>query len=248
MLVNLSAAADRSVPGLGYAPRVRDEDERLRAIGLHLITDEENPLVRAECIRIARRIHLSRNKVIGFVPATDDIAVPPVIIQIGIALTELTGSTIAVVDANVRWPGLAGLARPDDVDDDVDDDVEDDDGDGYGASPARRRASTLTDRDGSVFRTRWVRGSLALLTPPHSERAGEAVPQLADLLLHGTELFAHVLVDLAGFDLLGEHAAGAACMDAAIVLARIGKTLERDLFLMEKAMPTNRFMGVLLVG
>ncbi|MCG8420505.1 MAG: hypothetical protein MJE77_21430 [Proteobacteria bacterium] len=196
-----------------------DEDARLQRIGIPIITDARDSLVRAECIRIARRMHLSGNKVFGFIPAADDIAVPPVMIQLGIALTEITGSTIAVVDANVRWPGLAGLAE--------------------GHEP---------DSDDSVFKTNWVRGSLALLSPPRSERAGEAVPQLARLLLEGCDLFANVLVDLTGFDLLGEHASAAACMDSVILLARTRKTRERHLLMMRDAMPKNRFMGVLLVG
>ncbi|GAB4538229.1 MAG: hypothetical protein Tsb0020_52480 [Haliangiales bacterium] len=196
-----------------------DEDERLRAIGIRVITDEEDPLVRAECIRIARRMHLSRNKVIGFIPATDDVAVPPLAIQLGIALTELTGATIAMVDANVRWPGLAGLTDDSDSGD-----------------------------QGSVYKTKWVRGSLALLTPPRSEQAGEAVPQLARLILSGVDLFEHILVDLTGFDLLGEHASAAACMDTTVLVGRAKKTREGQLLAMEKAMPKNRFMGVLLVG
>ncbi|HWN66123.1 MAG TPA: hypothetical protein VNM90_00720 [Haliangium sp.] len=211
---------------------MNDEDERLRRIGIHIITDEEDPLVRAECIRVARRLHLSRNKVIGFIPSTDDVAVPPVLIQLGIALTELTGATIAVVDANVRWPGLAGLATPDDP-------VDPDDESGEDADAVDA---------GSVFRTKWVRGSLALLTPPKSEQAGEAVPQLARLLLSGTELFEHMLVDLTGFDLLGEHASAAACMDTTVLVGRAHQSRENHLLTMQKAMPRSRFMGVLLVG
>lgn len=221
----------RHVPGVRYARRVNDEDERLHRIGIHIITDENDPLVRAECIRVARRLHLSRNKVIGFIPTTDDVAIPPVLIQLGIALTELTGATIAVVDANVRWPGLAGLASPDDP---VDGGSDQADGD-------------LVDA-GSVFRTKWVRGSLALLTPPKSEQAGEAVPQLARLLLSGIELFEHMLVDLTGFDLLGEHASAAACMDTTVLLGRAHQSRENQLLTMQTAMPRGRFMGVLLVG
>ena len=194
-----------------------DEDARLRKIGIPIITDDMNPLVRAECIRIARRMHLSGNKIFGFIPTADDIAIPPVLIQLGMALTEITGATIAVVDANVRWPGLAGLTRAD------------------------------TDDTNSVFLTNWVRGSLALLSPHHSEAPGEAVPQLARLLLEGCDLFAHVLVDLTGFDLLGEHASAAACMDSVIMLARVHETRESHLLMMQKAVPKNRFMGVLLV-
>jgi hypothetical protein len=208
---------------------VNDEDERLRRIGIRIITDEEDPLVRAECIRVARRLHLSRNKVIGFIPSTDEVAIPAVLIQLGIALTELTGATIAVVDANVRWPGLAGLATPDDPTDETVEDLD------------------AVD-SGSVFRTKWMRGSLALLTPPKSEQAGEAVPQLARLLLSGTELFEHMLVDLTGFDLLGEHASAAACMDTTVLVGRAHQSRENHLLTMQKAMPRGRFMGVLLVG
>jgi hypothetical protein len=198
-----------------------DESDRLHQIGIRVIGDEDEPLVRAECIRIARRMHLSGNKVIGFIPTGDDIAVPPVLIQLGMALTELTGATVAVVDANVRWPGLAGLAAA----------ARDDSGDAD-----------------SVYETSWVRGSLALLSPRRSERAGEAVPQLARLLLGGSDLFAHVLVDLTGFDLLGEHASAAACMDAVVLVARARKSRERHLLMYEKAVPRSRFLGVLLVG
>jgi hypothetical protein len=227
---------------LRYAGRVNDEDARLRRIGIHIITDEDDPLVRAECIRVARRLHLSRNKVIGFIPTTDDVAIPPVLIQLGIALTELTGATIAVVDANVRWPGLSGLASPDDT-------VDGGPG-GPGGHPDG--APDWEDDDvvepGSVFRTKWVRGSLALLTPPKSEQAGEAVPQLARLLLSGIELFEHMLVDLTGFDLLGEHASAAACMDTTVLIGRAHQSRENQLLTMQTAMPRGRFMGVLLVG
>ncbi len=75
-----------------------------------------------------------------------------------------TGATVAVVDANVRYPALASVTR----------------GAAQGAGE-------------SVFSTRWLRGSLALLSPPKVERAGEVVPQLARVLLDGADLFAHVL-------------------------------------------------------
>ncbi len=193
------------------------EDERLASIGLHIIGDEQNPIVRAEVIRLARRLHATSRKVIGFIPAASDVAIPPLALQLGVALTELTGATIAVVDANVRYPGLSELA----------------------AAPSDEH---------SLFTTQWIRGSLALLTPPHSESAGEAVPQLARLLLEGVELFEHVLVDLTGFELLGEHASAAACMDAVILVGRAHHTRERQVLAFRSEMPGNRFLGVLLVG
>ncbi len=190
-------------------------DDALEALGISADDGE----VRAECTRIARRLHAGRTRILGLVPADDRVAVPPVAIQIGLALCDLTGATIAVVDANVRYPGLSQLAR--------------------GAS---------TDRDETVYSTRWLRGSLALLTPPHAERAGEIVPQLARLLLEGVDLFAHVLCDLTGLELLGEHASAAACMDAVVVVARARRTREDALRALQRSMPPERFLGVLLVG
>jgi hypothetical protein len=145
--------------------------------------------------------------------------VPPIAIHLGLALCDLSGATVAVVDANVRYPGLAKV------------------------SSGRSR-----DRDESVFSTRWLRGSLALLSPPKVERAGEVVPQLARVLLDGADLFAHVLVDLTGFELLGEHASAAACMDAVALVARAHRTREQQLVELSYLMPHGRFLGVLLVG
>ena len=145
---------------------------------------------------------------------------PPLLIHLGLALCDLTGATVAVVDANVRYPG-----------------------------PRRRsRSGQPTDHDDSVFSTRWLRGSLALLSPPRVERAGEVVPQLARVLLDGSDLFAHVLVDLTGFELLGEHASAAACMDAVALVGRAHHTREQELVELAQLMPHGRFLGVLLVG
>jgi hypothetical protein len=99
-----------------------------------------------------------------------------------------------------------------------------------------------------VFTTRWLRGSLALLSPPRVERAGEVVPQLARALLDGADLFGHVLVDLTGFELLGEHGSAAACMDAVALVGRAHHTRERELLELAQLMPQGRFLGVLLVG
>jgi hypothetical protein len=124
-----------------------------------------------------------------------------------------------VVDANVRYPGLAHIAR-----------------------------GQRTDHDDSVFTTRWLRGSLALISPPRVERAGEVVPQLARVLRDGTDLFSHILVDLTGFELLGEHTSAAAVMDAVALVGRAHRTRERELVELAQLMPVGRFLGVMLVG
>lgn len=194
------------------------EDAVLSAMGMRLDGPDLGE-VQAACARIARRIHGDRLRVVGFVPSDDRVAVPPVIIHLGLALCDLTGATVAVVDANVRYPGLAAVAR----------------------GPHTVPADT-------VFSTRWLRGSLALLSAPRVERAGEVVPQLARVLHEGSDLFAHVLVDLTGFELVGEHAAAAAAMDGVAVVGRAHHAREQELVELARLMPRGRFLGVLLVG
>ncbi len=195
-----------------------DDDALLASIGIELGGAKHGEL-KAACARIARRIREDKLKVIGFVPSDDTVAVPPLIIQLGLSLGEVSGNTIAVVDANLRFPGLPMLTK-----------------------------GQAVDHEGSAFSTRWLRGSLALLSPPRAERAGEVVPQLARVLLEGAELFAHVLVDLTGFELLGEHATAAACMDAVALVGRAHQTREQQLVKLAELMPNGRFLGVLLVG
>jgi hypothetical protein len=204
------------VPIGPIAPRRAESDDAvLASLGI----DTTNGETKAACARVARRLHSEGIRVVGFVPSEDQVAVPPILIQLGIALTELTGATIAVVDANVRYPGLGTL-----------------------------NAGKQTDSDESVFSTRWLHGSLALLSAPEVERAGEVVPQLARVIIDGADLFAHVLVDLTGFELLGEHASAAACMDAVALVGRAHHTRENELMELARLMPYGRFLGVLIVG
>lgn len=195
-----------------------DDDAILASVGMKLDGPGMGEL-RAACAMVARRIHGEGLRVVGFVPSNDKVAVPGVIIHLGLALCDLTGATVAVVDANVRYPGLAGIAT-----------------------------GQRTDNDDSVFTTRWLRGSLALLSAPRVEKAGEVVPQLSRVLLEGSDLFAHVLVDLTGFELLGEHAAAAACMDAVALVGTAHQSREQELVELARLMPAGRFLGVLLVG
>ena len=193
-------------------------DAVLASIGMRLDGPRMGE-VQAACARIARRIHSERLRVVGFVPSNDRVAVPPVMIHLGLALCDLTGATVGVVDAYVRYPGLAQLAK-----------------------------GQPTHRDYGVFTTRWLRGSLALLSPPRVERAGEVVPQLERVIVEGSDLFAHVLVDLTGFELLGEHAAAASVMDAVAIVGEAHHSREEELVELSRLMPRGRFLGVLLVG
>jgi hypothetical protein len=207
------------MPNIAVPPGdFESDDAALGALGI-AIGDERSGELKAACARVARRIHAEKLRVVGFVPSNDLVAVPPVLIQLGLALCDLTGATVAVVDANVRYPGLPELSR-----------------------------GKRTDHDESVFSTRWLRGSLALLSPPRVEHAGEVVPQLARVLLEGADLFAHVLVDLTGFELLGEHGSAAACMDAVALVGTAHHTREQELIELAPLMPRGRFLGILLVG
>jgi hypothetical protein len=196
----------------------RDAETLLNVLGIPIVTAEVNEEIHAECVRIARRLQSSNSKIIGLIPADSKVAVPPVAIQLANALVELSGATVAYVDANVRFPAISEVAAGE------------------------------KHRQEGVFSTRWLRGSLALLTPPKAERAGEAVPALARLLLDGVELFGYVLVDLTGFDLLGEHASAAACMDSVMLVGEAHRTREADVVEFLRDVPSSRLLGVLLVG
>ena len=64
----------------------------------------------------------------------------------------------------------------------------------------------------------------------------------------GTKVVGFVLVDLTGFDLIGEHGSAAACMDAVALVGRAHKTHEKQLIELSRLMPQDRFLGVVLVG
>src|SRR4051812_47399831 len=108
-----------------------EEDARLLALGIHVLTDEDRPDVRDESIRVARRLKHAGRKIIGLLPSSNDIGVPGIAVQLGLALAEVTGGTVAFVDANLRWPAISELA-----------------------------VGARKEEDESAFATRWLRGSL----------------------------------------------------------------------------------------
>ncbi len=191
-------------------------DDVLRALGL-VQSDAESPEVNAECIRISRRLVEAGRRVVGLLPASPRVAVPPLGVRLGVSLVQLTGATVAYIDANVRYPALSAMAES--------------------------KAS-----DDSVYTTRWLTGTLALLTPPHVEGAGEVVPQLARVVGEGAELFQYMLVDLTGIDRVGDHSAAASLMDGVIVVGKAGKTKEAELRRLREDFTRHQMLGVLLYG
>jgi hypothetical protein len=215
---------------------VSDEDARLRKLGIHIDAGQRDPALRAECVRISQRLHEARLKVVGLLPATDEVAIPPLAVQLGLALVELSaGGTVAFVDANVRWPAISQVmgepARKID-----------------GQSRELGLRQDAIDDNASFFETRWLSQSLALLTPPQAGGAGAGVPHLARLVNMSAELFSHIVIDLTGFDLLGEHLAAIDLCDGALIVARAGRTREDALLRMSAQISPERNLGVVLVG
>ena len=192
------------------------DDVTLEALGIRL-DDEAAAALRVDCIPVARRIHKAGRRVVGLLPASFDIGVMAVGVQLGLALVEVANTTVAYVDANVRWPAISQIA-----------------------------VGTRPNDDESMFATRWLRGQLALLTPPRAGDAGAGLPQLARVIQHSIELFSHVVVDLTGFKKLGEHLAAIEMMDGVVVVARAGHTTEDQLLRLNHELPANLHLGVLL--
>jgi hypothetical protein len=197
-----------------------DEEVRLGALGIHEPDDELEPGVRAECTRIARNLLVGRVRVVGLVPVNGTTAVPPVAVQLGLAVCELSGGTCAVVDANVHWPALSTAILD------------------------------LASRGGddTVFATRWLRGQLALLTPHHAQAAGAGLVELGRLIHGSRDLFPVILADLTGFDLLGEHLAAMDLVEGVVMVAPAGKVTEVELLKRQGEVPEHKRLGVLLVG
>lgn len=207
-----------------YARAVSGKAHPLGVLGL---PDFDRPPaeVRGECIRVGRRLHHLGRRVVGLLPASREVAVVPIALQIGRALSEVRqGATIGVVDANLRWPAMSPEAIKE-----------------WPTGPGGRD-------DDPVFTTRWLRPSLALLTPKRIGAAGAGLPELARVIQEGFELFAHMLVDLTGFRELGEYLAAIEMLDGVVVVARAGVTREGDLLRLQHALPASHNLGVLLVG
>ncbi len=76
--------------------------ERLRAAGLRLF-DGERPEVRPELARIAGILQRRGCRTVGLLPAADDVGVPAVALEAGLALAEVTARPTGVVDAQGTW-------------------------------------------------------------------------------------------------------------------------------------------------
>jgi hypothetical protein len=76
---------------------------------------------------------------------------------------------------------------------------------------------------------------------------GTALDHLEELVSDRTAP-GRLVVDLTGFDRLGEHLGACELLDGLALVARSGDTLTHDLSRAAHDLPEDRFLGVLLVG
>jgi len=191
------------------------EAELLSTLGFPTTRTGE-PLPEAYLV-VARRIGEARVRTVGFLPASSSVGVPPIVTRLGLALAQVTGATVAFVDANLRWPAIA------------------------------ERIAADENEGESTFVTRWLDESFALLVPKQVGPAGAGVPELKKLLDDGSELFAYLLVDLTGFRRFGEHLAAAKLVDALVVVAQAHVNTNEELLTLREELQESQFLGVLLV-
>jgi len=83
---------------------------------------------------------------------------------------------------------------------------------------------------------------------PRSFDPGGMLPKLTAAVRHEATIFSHLVVDLTGFDHMGEHLSVMETLDGVVVLARSGRTRSRQLEHWMRDIPAERNLGVLLTG
>jgi hypothetical protein len=101
--------------------------------------------------------------------------------------------------------------------------------------------------DGTLLATSWLLDNLAVLTP-RSFGGTAMLAQLQRAVVEKTSVFGHLVVDLTGFDHLGEQLAAFAFLDAVFPVARSGRTTARQIQRWLRDFPEGRALGVLLSG
>lgn len=119
--------------------------------------------------------------------------------------------------------------------------------DAHGSWPCARALIENAPADGTLFGTSWLFDNLAVLTPRIFE-AGAMLGQLSGAVTEHIGVFNHLVVDLTGFDHLGEQLAAFALLDAAVLVARSGRTTMRQVQRWVRDLPDDRSLGVLLTG
>ncbi|MCA9630702.1 MAG: hypothetical protein KC766_23690 [Myxococcales bacterium] len=191
---------------------------KLESLGIPPITPGETPEAYAEFFRAARKLRSLELTSVALIPADDRVAIPPVAIQLALALSHAADRTVNVLDANTRHPALSALAS---------------------------KLEERTQR--RSFVTTWIAERVTVTTPP-SALAGLNLVELEQTLDRDRERYGFVLIDFTGFDKLGEHVRAFQIVDGVLTVARTGKTRERDLLSKHAEIPREKNLGVLLIG
>ena len=111
--------------------------------------------------------------------------------------------------------------------------------------PAATTTAETADDGGEV--PTWLLGDLGVITlrAPHPSLA---LPCLRACVARRRATHTTLVVDLTGFDQLGERPAAFDLLDAAIVVARSGRTTTRQVRDALRDVPEGRALGVLLTG
>ena len=119
--------------------------------------------------------------------------------------------------------------------------------DAHGSWPCARALIRDAPADGTLFGASWLFDNLAVLTPRIFE-AGAMLGQLQTAVMEHSGVFQHLVVDLTGYDHLGEQLAAFALLDAVVVVARSGRSTMRQVQRWVSDLPERRSLGVLLTG
>jgi hypothetical protein len=197
---------------------VSDPEDLLKAVGIPRLDPEGSPDLYAELYRIARRVREAGRTVVGLLPTGPDVAVAPLAVELAFALADACEGAVAVVDANTRWPALQGVTSSKD-----------------------ERSKK------SGYRTTWIESFLAIMTPIETSEAMR-LDGLDRLLMHETQGFTHMLVDLTGFEKAGEHWGMLDAIDGVLLVGHPGLTREHEILRLHEDIPATKILGVILVG
>jgi len=189
--------------------------------------------IDAHCVRLARQLRSSARRVIGVLPSSDDVAAWPLVLELGLSLAHITGAGIAALDVEHRWPELVPALV------------------GEGTGPADALPELPVDDNLYLYSMTLLTPTFVLLAPRETIPKGAKVHML-DLMLSPLRqekaVFQHVLVDLTGFEeRIGEFLGGVDLVDGVITVGRVAVTLEQDLVRLQRELPKEKNLGVLLV-
>lgn len=193
-------------------------DQILKDIVASPPSPEKSPGLYAELSRAARRIRETERKVIALFPSGPKVGVPTLALQLAWVLADVAEGSVALIDANTRFPGYASLVN----------------------DRQRPQSADLVET--------WLSDFLMLLTPIPDRPTGLDLGPLDRIVASQREFYAHLLLDMTGFDEVGEHWGTFRLVDGVLIIGHPGATSERELRRMNEAIPATKNLGVLLVG